>query len=421
MPDTTAHQWQYAITTLPPGDWNFDSGDIDVTTFTLTEDNPDSAHVVLLGYNAVWFSYVPGYTNPGATVEGIRSQSAMIIVTLFKAHPDGTWETINGAVGTQTASFSADFTANNQYYVRVAAADTSETTMSLQMVGSPEAPIFATIFSPPVGIDVGVLADGGSDPPPPSETDAPPIYIKVGFVPTLGDPLTQMLDAPPITTLIGVAPAVQVVDASIQLIQPADEEVVVTDEPEFIVAVTQHDDTETYTVEIQYTDDPLFLTNIETLSADADPLDGAAHFILTQAVPSLTYWRARLLLSGVEQVAWSASQSFTVATPASYDLPVTWSISGGADRPIHFWHFVPDGPHAGDTVTAYGQGFPSSGTITVSTQNIPVVSWDLISPTGNMSSPDRLISGPTVDPEHYEVTFIAPEIEPPGGPFVVGT
>lgn len=239
----------------------------------------------------------------------------------------------------------------------------------------------------------------------------PPIQLNVVVL----DPDTV---SPPRPARVGVTiPTPMLVDAAIIRTQPEDGETLGTNYPEFIVAVDQRDLTKTYTVELQYygTDGP---DTAVTLSQDVDPIVGGAYITPTVAFPDIGiwFWRVRLLLDGVEQIGWTQPWSFTVDTviqPAY--LEVDWTVNPAAPREIHLWHFDPPGPDVGDTVTAYGQGFPlTPGRITCADIPLDIVSWTLVPAVADPA----VIDGDTVDPEHFEVVFTAPNIDG-GGPFVV--
>jgi hypothetical protein len=128
------------------------------------------------------------------------------------------------------------------------------------------------------------------------------------------------------------------------------------------------------------------------------------------------------VLSGTtEVIGWSSPNLFTVAatvTPVS--LPVSWTVSSSAARPIHLWHIDPAGPEVDETVTVYGQGFPATGFIYFNGEVLTTVqSWELIPATAENTTADRRISGSDVTCEHYEVVFTAPVYDGPGAPLSV--
>lgn len=243
------------------------------------------------------------------------------------------------------------------------------------------------------------------------QLDIPPTFVWAGGHP----PTTTVL--PPITVTIGMSTAFSL--GKLYLSTPEDDTTVPTSTPTLTVGLTALDETEIYTIEVQYADDSVF-TNPVTLSASTTGVDGGVSVLPSAAVPDTTFWRARLLLDGDEQIPWTAAASFTVSQGVGVStLPVTWSVvtSGGVERPIHLWHFYPPGAEVGDVVTVYGQGFPSSdasGRITIDGIPIPVTSWSRVPAVAGNTTTARAINGDTVTCEHYEVVFVAPDIEDGG-------
>jgi len=174
------------------------------------------------------------------------------------------------------------------------------------------------------------------------------------------------------------------------------------------------EDTATYTVTIQYAANDLF-TGATTLTGDFDATEGGVELTPASAVPNTTYWRARLSQGNVGRSAWTEPAHFTVSTGTSATvLPLVWTVDPAAARPIHLWHVDPVGPDAGDVVTVYGQGFPASGRLTFGDGELTVTSWQRVAASDEITSGTAQINGDVVDPEHYEVTFTAPNYSGPG-------
>lgn len=208
--------------------------------------------------------------------------------------------------------------------------------------------------------------------------------------------------------------------ASLTLSAPSSGDVLRIARPTFTVALSAPDPTVVYTIEIQYDDNASFTSPV-TLSSALTAADGGVSLAATTDVPATTYWRARLLLAGSEEVTWTLPASFTVSTavtPAT--LAVQWTADANAARPIHVWHFDPAGPLDGDTVTIYGQGFPATGSLTFGDTVLPTTGWQLVAATAdNADDTKRVIEGSAVTPEHYEVQFTAPVSDGPGGALVL--
>lgn len=186
--------------------------------------------------------------------------------------------------------------------------------------------------------------------------------------------------------------------------------------PPFVVAVVPTDvlDTSTYTVEVQYAANTAF-TGASTLSAVMNAVEGGVIVHPVSPVFATTSWRARLLQDGVQIHDWTEAKTFTVITAITAStVPVTWTVSPAAARPIHLWHLDPPGPEAGDTVTVYGQGFPASGHLSFGGQPLSVASWQRVAALAANTTDDRSIDGETVTCEHYEVSFVAPDYDGPG-------
>lgn len=273
--------------------------------------------------------------------------------------------------------------------------------------------ITATLTDPSVLLDPASLA----------------VTLTVAVTRLLGD--SGIVDCPAITVAAGLSaasaeavPAIALslgasgvaVSALLTLSSPEDGVTVGTATPSFMVVLAAHDETLTYTIEIQYDDNAGFIHPV-TLVATAPAVDGGVIITPTSAVPDTTYWRARLLLNAIEQLGWTAAHSFFVSAQiVTVTLPVTWTADPLAARPIHLWHFDPAGPNTGDLVTAFGQGFPAAGHLLLGDAPLPVVSWHLVAASGLIP---RTIDGDVVTCEHHEVTFTAPAVNGPGDALTV--
>lgn len=236
-----------------------------------------------------------------------------------------------------------------------------------------------------VRVSIAGLSSGGTDPTDP--TDPTPV------------------DALPIT-----------------LSSPQDQTVIPSHRPQFMVGVTSSELEAQYSVIIQYANNQA-MTSPTTLTADFTTVDGGVVVDPTADVPDTTYWRARVAQGDTWRSAWTDIHSFTVGnigTPGT--LALTWHVDSTAARPIHLWHLSPPVADVGDAVTAYGQGFPDSGQgkVVFNDTICQVTRWVRTAATG-ADDTDRQINGTSVDPEHYEVDFVAPESDGPGGPLSVET
>lgn len=231
---------------------------------------------------------------------------------------------------------------------------------------------------------------------------------------------TQNVAAPAMSAVITTG-SVSLVSATLDLTSPADGDTVEIARPQFVAAFDAHDQIATFTIEIQYADNPTF-TNPVTLSGDTTALDGGVHLNATSDVYPDTYWRARLLQNGQVQLDWSLPVHFTYSTQlAASDCPVTWQVAAGISPPIHLWHVVPPAAAPGATVTAYGMGLSTSEQVTLDGVPCTVVSWTLEPAVIDSITANRLIDRDEVDPEHFKIVFTVPGVQPPGGLLEVGS
>lgn len=206
----------------------------------------------------------------------------------------------------------------------------------------------------------------------------------------------------------------------VNLSSPEDLIIIPSHRPQFMVAVTSGEVSATYQMIIQYADNQN-MTSATTLTATFATVDGGVVLTPGADVPDHTWWRARVAQGTTWRSAWTATQSFTVGGIGTAGvLPVTWHLDPTLDRNIHLWHMVPPVANAGDTVTAYGQGFPNpgQGKIVFDGNPLQVTRYVRHVPTGEPDA-TRTIDNTIVDPEHYEVDFTAPDYDGPGGPLSV--
>jgi hypothetical protein len=227
------------------------------------------------------------------------------------------------------------------------------------------------------------------------------------------DPLTVNL--PAFGATVGMYPGLDTSYITFAVSAPADGDRIYIAKPDFTVGVQAADAEQRFTVEVQY-DEHADFSSPTTLSTQVQSVDGGALLSATQSLSGDYYWRARLLDSdGVFLVGWRSGGKFSVNTSVNAStVPVSWTVSTSAERPVHLWHLDPDGPEIGQAVTAYGQGFPASGHLLFGENILTADSWNLIAATSANASVDRLIDADTVTCEHYEVVFTAPEVDTPG-------
>lgn len=278
---------------------------------------------------------------------------------------------------------------------------------------SASAPAVAPLTLPPIAVVVTLVAGQAAES---QQINLPPIGVQISMQSTeTGDALAL----PPIRVAITVlSPALRSI--SLTLSTPADQDTLATATPAFVVAVMSDDDEAVYTLEVQYAADSTFTSPV-SLSDDFAAVDGGAVLTATAPVPATTYWRARLLQGAEVIVDYTPARSFTVnTTVAASTLPITWAINASADAPAHLWHLNPAGPSIGDTVTVYGQGFGTTGTLSFGDTSLEVGSWELVAATDDNDSDDtRRIDDDVVTCEHYEITFVAPTYDGPGAALTV--
>lgn len=271
----------------------------------------------------------------------------------------------------------------------------------------------------PVQLNVSVQSPSFPEQEPPNSpaSNAPPFGLTTSMSFRVDMDITN---APPIRLTVSV-PRPSAISATLFLTSPEAEERVAVYRPEFVVGFTSGDDVETvYYIEIQYDDDETF-DNAQSVVLPAPVVDGGVVWTPSEDVFDTTYWRARLVdADGDPLTAYTNSQYFTVdASVLSVQMFVRWDVVSSTPRPIHLWHFDPPGAMEGETVTAYGHGFPANGVLRMNGDVIPVQSWALVPPTDNLATNERAIDGDDVDSEHYEVVFTAPAVEEPGGAITV--
>ncbi len=321
-----------------------------------------------------------------------------IILWLWRYEANNTWTLINVDDGTYTLAANdpvqliADLDAGYTYYYGFQFVDEARAQQYQAYVWYAELrPYLPPLVPPPLAVRAW-LPFGDNDP---------------GDGPTPGPPL---IAPPPIGFALRVVEPTTWV-GTVTLSAPDADAVIVTNTPQFLVAVEPEDenDERTFTVEVQYADNPAF-TNATSLTDQATGLDGGAVLRPTNPVPATTYWRARATPAGMPAGKWTDARKFTVnASGTSTTMPVTWRVAATAAQPIHLWHFWPPGPNVGDIVTIYGQGFPATGKVTFGDRVLPTTQWRREPAVAAATTDDRQIAEDTVHPEHWKIVFVAPE------------
>lgn len=229
----------------------------------------------------------------------------------------------------------------------------------------------------------------------------------------------------PPTAIVDIGPGTDVwvdrmlVDPSsvmFALTDPDDEAVVPFARPEFVVGVQDPDDGD-YQVELQIADNTDF-TDAHDIIADVVYTDGGLTYTPDFDIPATTYWRARLLHNGPVLIPWSDTFSVSVdVTVSAATLPVSWTPAADLTAPVHLWHIEPPGAEPGDSVTIYGTGFGATPVVTILDSTAEVTRSELVAAieAGEL----RVIDGDVVDPEHWEIDMVVPDVEEPGGPVQV--
>lgn len=336
----------------------------------------------------------------------------------------GVWKT---AIAPSTTTFSSTSNAINlkvgiTYYVGVgfAVAKTSGTQLVSVFMQAPIV-VVTTLAVPAIAVRAGLPTPGvtGGHAAPTNTLVVPPIGVRIAIGAdgsAAGDgsgmpPLAVRVALPVPTLTGGTGPAPWT--GTFDVVTPVDTAVVASSTPQFTVAVDV-DGSDSYRVYFQFADNAQ-LTNATTASATFSAIDGGTVFTPSAPLPNTTYWTARLTTAaGVEVAPWLTTRTLTIATAAAaYALPVTWFVDPSAERPIHLWHIDPAGPNVNDTVTVYGQGFPTNpldATLKWGSSALSVTRWERVDASDdNTDDATRLIDADTVTPEHYEVEFVAPK------------
>ncbi len=400
--DPTQHQWYNAVEfTEDPYDGSVHGG-LFTTNDNLTgnESNPPGISD-LTGYRAAWWKY-NCYNESTLDLTSVGSDGG-IIATIYEVDAEGNWSLLSGGQSSSVHE-NVHLYPGTTYYLRIAS--TQNITQFYSFSGTVTLRITpGVIYPPPVKVRVRANLARPKQP----HIDAVPLKVRL----SLHASSVKVFSSPPIRVIIRHSAATT--DLALTPSSPIPGEVVASNPPQLIVALTSTDDPDTgYTIEIQYDDNRAFSSPV-TMSADIEVYEGGATFTPSAAVWPTTWWRARLLQNGQQILTWSIPRSFTISTtPDPADLTVTYRVDPLQDRPIHLWHLDPDGGEPGDEVTAYGQGFPATGTIVVGFTTANVLSWRLV-PADPLAAPEPTIADDVVTPEHYEVLFEVPEIEEPGG------
>lgn len=375
------------------------------------------------GFRTAWWKYQP--VESGTLTLTAKRTGGVKDVYCFPYEADPStgdrYSVYTGFSATSSSSF--DVTAGRTYYINMMQfEDETGVTYDLSATGprTDMATPVVPLTVPPVRV-TAQLRTASANQPDPRPGPVRAVVHMSGRV----DGAADVVSVAPITahvrvkvfaadviapiTASAVLPVPTILDVAIYLTQPDDGETVANHRPEFIIGLQQHDESLSYTIELQYAAVVDDFTNPVTLSYTLPGGSDGLWVTPDADIPDVTIWRVRLLLDGVEQIGWSTPRTLIVAPAAvPTTLPVTWTIDNTQPREIHLWHFDPPGALAGQVVTAYGQGFPlATGQIVLDTTLISPMRWELVP-----ASPETpgVIDGGVVDPEHFEVDFIAPNI-----------
>lgn len=377
-------------------------------------DDPDDDPYGTGFYRSAWWTVISAGAGT-LTVSPSKVQAGATSASAFLDVFDGALSRVGDVAATGSTTQDIEFTGIGQvFYLRMyLTSDNSGQVYRLTFTGAATASSAnAFASSPPISVHTSLPGVSTVE-----NFQAPPVSVHI----TTHTPGAADYPVPPVTVYLRLL-GPQFIDATLFLSSPAPDELVVTNFPQFMVGlISGLDESTAFTIEVQYDSTNAFNDDPQTLSADILVVDGGAILDATGPAPATTWWRARLLQGGDEVVAWTTPQSFTVdASIDAAELAITWTVDEDAARPIHLWHFDPPGAAAGDTVTAYGQGFPlTTGNLLMNGEGITAQSWELIDASDNAATDERIIDGDLVDPEHFEVVFLAPDVDEPGGPIVV--
>jgi hypothetical protein len=180
-------------------------------------------------------------------------------------------------------------------------------------------------------------------------------------------------------------------------------------------------DLDTIGVDIQYAkDDGVSAPTTISQQVDLLAMDTPVYITITEDLDGQYWWRARLVFGGSE-MPWTDTWRFTVDTTAGdTTVALTATVTTTVDPDPQLWFANPGGGVPGDRITLYGQGLPTTGTVTVGDTPMTVISWGQVPATSNALTADRTISLDVVDPEHDEIVVIIPDgIDMPGDQLVV--
>lgn len=233
-----------------------------------------------------------------------------------------------------------------------------------------------------------------------------------------GDDIASVTWTPPSMEVRPGLPNVELIH--LILTSPEEAQLVTVARPPLVVGLVADDDTDydTYTIEVRYSSNGTFPANqTTTVTATTTLADGGEVLYPTTDLIYYQYWQARLLnTAGDVIVDWRPRQSFFVASaPEDTDLPVTWTVDANTAAPAHLWHFDPPGVQAGEDFTIYGQGFTTASTVRYGPDTLTVKSRTLVpAQPDNTSDAQRLIDGPTVTCEHWQIVAVAPDTDDVG-------
>lgn len=168
-----------------------------------------------------------------------------------------------------------------------------------------------------------------------------------------------------------------------------------------------------------------------TISGDLVAWNNTAYTVIRPAAPltpGIAYlWRVRFGVLGGLWLSWSHWRMFTVGQPTDGgDLRTgSWTVLAAPYGVSTLWFAQPPAGTPGDTVVAYGMRLDelSTGTVTASVAGVDSGGATLtpVAGTADALTGDRVIDTVTgrCDPEHDEVSFTLPAVDPPGGPLLI--
>lgn len=395
------------------------------TSAPLTNQNQPSDTFDDSTYRPMWFTFVTQSTGL-YFANGQQSDNPVVLSAWVEDGPDhysqidlGSTVSVNG------------YPAGTRAWLRVASFDTSISNYVLSVQGpAPEAP-GANILVPaataaadnaPVTVTrpatfivppAQAAADAsGSIPLPVTTVDVP--AAEADAVAGLGR-LARLLRAPA-AQADARADTISLARLRRVLIEPAAGDTVPTSRPVFTVGLSlRAGEIDAATVEIQFDDDEDFAHSPQIISITTTDITEGVNAPLSVAAPTdladgTWYWRARV--AGAD-ASWTPARVFTVnTTPASssFDIPITFSVSGSTPTYPHLWLVSPEDVTPGDQLTVFGSGLGTSPTtVRIGDADLPVDSWSYVPASGWADTAERHIGPNGVDPAHYELIVTIPE------------